>query len=221
MWANTSNDAGTPETGGAPSTTLPMMLRRRATLVGRAALSAAMGLPNVEEARYVLSSRHGELNRTLSILRCLVLKEPVSPADFSMSVHHGLAGLLSIALQNSKGHTAISAGPESFCYGLLEAAVCIVESPAEPVILIYYDEKPDTLFPSSSGSSGAAAPIVAALCLGHAATNDGPVISMKTSELDDGQTSESLVRDFLAFLLGGDDSLKLRGDRLSWEWSPG
>ena len=146
IWANAVTDDRSADVGYAPSGDLTMMLRRRATSVGRSALGAAMGLPRVGEARYILSSRHGELNRTVSILKCLADAEPVSPADFSMSVHNGLAGLLSIATKNTNGHSAVSAGPESFCYGLLEAAACLAEKPDEPVILIHYDERPDASF---------------------------------------------------------------------------
>ena len=94
------NVGGAEDCGFLPSGNIPMMLRRRATPVGRAALGAAMGLPHVNDARFILASRHGELARTASILKCLVECEPVSPADFGMSVHHGLSGLLSIATKN-------------------------------------------------------------------------------------------------------------------------
>ena len=220
-WADAASDDSSGNAGYAPPGTIPMMLRRRATSVGRAALEAAMGLPGVGDARYILSSRHGELNRTMSILASLDEAGPVSAADFSMSVHHGLVGLLSIATKNTKGHSAVSAGPESFCYGLLEAAACFAENPDEPVILIHYDEKPDTPLSSLFAKPEKAEPIIAALCLGDRTLGDGPEISMKSSAQGDGPMSESLVLDFLRFLLSGEDTLKSRGRRLTWEWNRG
>jgi len=40
----------------------------------------------------------------------LVAGEGVSPAEFTLSVHHALVGLLSIAQSNRRGHTALAAG---------------------------------------------------------------------------------------------------------------
>ena len=77
---------------------------------------AASAMPDVETARYVLSTRHGELARTISIIDTLNDEEELSPTEFSMSIHHGLTGLLSIAKKNTGGHSAIAAGPENFWF---------------------------------------------------------------------------------------------------------
>jgi hypothetical protein len=220
-WADAATGSDSIQDIYAEPGDLPMMARRRATPVGRKALGAAMALPGIGEARFILSSRHGELNRSLAILTCLAGSEPVSPADFSMSVHHGLVGVLSIAVKNTRGHSAVSAGPESFCYGMMEAAACLAENPGEPVILVHYDEKPDTSFPSLSAKSQNTEPVVAALSLGAARPDDGAVISVKLSARDEGPSSDSLVLDFLRFLQSGAGSLKSRGSRLTWEWVRG
>lgn len=217
-WAG-QNSPGSPASAGyEASTDLPMMLRRRATPVGRAALGAAMGLPAVKEARYILSSRYGELDRTASILSSLVDKEPVSPADFSMSVHHGLAGLLSIALKNTRGHGAVAGGGESFCYGLLEAASCIASRPKEPVILIHYDECPESAFAAQIDDPAGIGAIVAAVCLCEKTHQDGIAMTMETRARDDGPSTDSHALDFLRFVLTDTKSSASRGNRLSWEW---
>ena len=217
-WAKVGSGDGTAGFGYVPPGDLSMMLRRRATPLGRTALGAAMGMPKAGAARYILSSRHGELSRTVSILTCLADAEPVSPADFGMSVHHGLVGLLSIAMKNTRGHSAVSAGQESFCYGLLEASACIAENPDEPVILIHCDEKPDNAFAPLIPEQERTGPIVAALCLGERSVGDGLNISMKTSAQGNGSMSKSHVLDFLQFVLSGADLLKSRGHRQTWEW---
>ncbi len=104
-----------------------MLLRRRVSPLGQHALRAVWGLPESETARLVFASRHGEFGRTLSILDALVSDEGVSPADFTLSVHHALAGLLSIVRKNRQGHTAVAAGSESFFFGLLDALLCLNE----------------------------------------------------------------------------------------------
>ena len=105
-----------------------MMLRRRATPLGQKIIGSALALESaVRDGRYVFASRHGEMSRTIRVLSDMAAGDPPSPAEFSMCVHHGLAGLLSIHAGNRKGHTALAAGADSFGYGLLEAAACLAE----------------------------------------------------------------------------------------------
>ncbi len=72
IWAG-QDDAGAAD--DTPMPTLPMMLRRRATPVGQKALGAALACSGVAEARYVLASRHGEFDRTVTILPSLAAGE--------------------------------------------------------------------------------------------------------------------------------------------------
>jgi len=118
----------------------PVMLRRRISRLGRQGLRAAWGLPEKDHARLIFSSRHGEFSRTLSIMDSIAAGTEVSPADFTLSVHHALAGLLSIATHNTEGHTAVSAGDESLFCALLEGAVCQQERPETPILVAHYDE---------------------------------------------------------------------------------
>jgi hypothetical protein len=120
--------------------TLPLLLRRRVTALGQMAFRAALDLSAIDYARFIFCSRHGEFQRTLNILTALATREPVSPAEFSLSVHNALAGLLSIAKHNTAGHTAIAAGSDSFQAGLIEAASCLIDQPDQPVLLVYYDD---------------------------------------------------------------------------------
>src|SRR5262249_61026398 len=90
---------------------VPLMPRRRRTALGQKMIASALACGEAAlTGRYVLASRHGEFSRTLGILRSLAARELPSPAEFSMSVHNGLAGLLSIHSGNTRGHTALAAG---------------------------------------------------------------------------------------------------------------
>ncbi len=120
--------------------TLPALLRRRVSILGQNALRAAWNWEEAAVARFVFASRHGEFQRTLAILDGLARGDAMSPAEFTFSVYHTLAGLLSIARKNRCGHSTISAGRESLLCGLLEAAACLSEEPGKPVVLIYFDE---------------------------------------------------------------------------------
>src|SRR5262249_34348958 len=113
-WA--SGAAPSPATDS--SEPVPSLLRRRVTPIAQRALRAAFSLAH-GETRYVFCSRHGEFRRTLGLLQSIARREESSPAEFSLSVHNALVGLLSIATGNHAGHTAIAAGPDSFGFGLV------------------------------------------------------------------------------------------------------
>ncbi|WP_417797590.1 beta-ketoacyl synthase chain length factor [Terasakiella pusilla] len=123
-----------------PVKDLPMMLRRRLSRLGRMMMRVSHDVDPQDQAAVVFSSRYGESAQTVTLLQSLSLSEPLSPANFSMSVHNGLAGLLSIATKNTKPHTAISAGKGSFCAGLLEACALLSSGQEGRVLLVHCDE---------------------------------------------------------------------------------
>nr|WP_158240595.1 beta-ketoacyl synthase chain length factor [Telmatospirillum siberiense] len=212
LWAGTGSDTGPgPADGSAP---VPMLLRRRVGALGQQALRAAWSMPQSASARLVFASRHGEFPRTLSIMDSLAAGEPVLPADFTLSVHHALAGLLSIARSNHHGHTAIAAGRDSFGCGLLEAAACLAEKPDEPVLFVYYDEQLPSPF-SDFDEDGA--PLAVALTL---AAGGGSSIGLTLSARPaDMPVSRTPAEDFLRFLLDRAPSAASPGERHLWRWT--
>lgn len=194
---------------------LPGSMRRRATPLGRRALAVAWSLAPEQNTRFIFSSRHGEYARTFSMLQTLAKEDTVSPADFSMSVHHALAGVMSIAMGNRKGHTALAAGPDTFGYGLMEAAVCLSERPSEPVLLLHYDEPlPDAYAGFDDDHAGA----VLALSL-RPPRGPGDIEVEATPEMAKapGQP-EDIASAFLAFLRSSEPEAACRGDRMMWRW---
>ena len=196
----------------------PAALRRRATPLGQKLLAAALSLEDVTEARYVLSSQHAEFARVPALLDVIRRREAVSPADFSMSVHHGLAGLLSIATHSRRGHSAISAGSESFCYGLLEVAACLAEGHDRRVIQLHYDEDPGDGFGALVPEWERGSSIVLALACATATSGCGIPIQMGMRTRV-GQTARSgHALRFLDFVRSDIASAVSFGDRMVWEW---
>lgn len=188
---------------------LPLALRRRATALGQRALKTALSvLPPDVSPRYVLSSRHGEITRTVGLLTSLAEADEVSPAEFSMAVHHGLAGLLSIHTGNRQGHTAIAAGADSFGYGLIESAAIVAES-GKPVLHLHFDEPlPDMYAPVAGDPDD---DTILALRLDPAA---GEAFALdRVPRRTDG--TESLAAGFVEFLRSGARD----GGSGAWRWS--
>ena len=133
--------AGLPPPPSQPPDPPPAVLRRRITGIGQRALQAAWSLPASHDAPIVFASRDGECARTISILDTLDHPDRFSPADFSLSVHHALAGLLSIARGNHAAHSSVAAGRDSLWCGVLEAASrCLADAPGTTVLLAYHAE---------------------------------------------------------------------------------
>lgn len=194
-----------------PVKPLPASLRRRITPIGRRVLEAAWMLCaglEAEAPRIVLSSRHGEYARTLGLLQSLAEGEDVSPAEFSLAVHHGLAGLLSIATGNRAGHTAIAAGGDTLGAALTEAAACLASGDSR-VLLLHFDEAPP---PDYAAAGGGSEPAVAfALLLGA-----GGVPLHLDMENASAPTAALYPEHIAAVLRGETDAAGLGGERHRW-----
>lgn len=198
--------------------TVPMMLRRRATPIGQKVMGAALACQEAASARYVVASRHGEYDRTVAIFTSLAAREAPSPAEFSMSVHNGLAGLLSIHTGNKLGHVAVAAGEDSFAYGLVEAALCLAEEPDTPVLLLYYDAPLPAGYEPFRSPSEAELPVIVALTLGKA--EEAAAISCAWMPADPGASVPgNQAVAFMRWLLSGAPDGECAGERVTWRWS--
>lgn len=214
-WASASVVA--PEESAEPMPTLPMMLRRRVTSIGQKAMGAALACQGTNSARYVIASRHGEYDRTMDIFTSLAEKEAPSPAEFSMSVHHGLAGLLSIHTANRLGHVAVSAAQDSFAFGMMEAALCLAEDPATPVLLVYYDPPLPDAYDRFRAASEAELPTVLALRM--EAAHEARISFQWQPTKPSPELTDSQALRFLRWLLTDAPRAECRGERMIWRWS--
>ena len=189
----------------------PVLLRRRVSALGQQALRAAWHVQEDRRMPLVFASRNGELDRTLSIMQALTNETPVSPADFSLSVHHALAGLLSIASENRGGHIAVAAGRDSLWLGLVEAFATLKEAQNEAVLLVYYDDKlpaPYDRFSSEDDET-------IALALEIKAGASGTVLQLAAGPALPGMPEPRPGERLMDILLGG-GSVSLRGEMRSW-----
>lgn len=197
---------------------VPMMLRRRTTGLGRKMIGGALACgETARTGRYVLASRHGEFSRILGILKCLAARELPSPAEFSMSVHNALPGLLSIHTGNTHGHTAVAAGLDTFGFGLMEAAACLAERPYEPVLYFFGDEPLPGEF-NTFGKDDIDLPLVIALALRTPNADEEGIVFDAVPRSAGSPPSTAAAIDFLRFLLSGEESAVSEGMRMTWIW---
>ncbi|MEJ2760943.1 MAG: beta-ketoacyl synthase chain length factor [Gammaproteobacteria bacterium] len=101
---------------------IPTLLRRRLNMLGRACATEIMRhIHDGDNLPIVFCSRHGDIERTFGILTDLARNEPVSPMNFSLSVHNAIAGVISIHLGISANISSIAALEEGLVPVLLEA----------------------------------------------------------------------------------------------------
>ncbi|WP_205074045.1 beta-ketoacyl synthase chain length factor [Parvibium lacunae] len=102
------------------------MVRRRLSTYGRASLACLNDLQSRCQAALsmpmVFASRHGDLTRTVEMLEAIARQEPLSPTNFGLTVHNAVAGLAAIIKANQQPSVALSAGRDTFWFGLIEAA---------------------------------------------------------------------------------------------------
>lgn len=121
---------------------LPAMQRRRLSYLARMAF--AVGWPLAEGLKdlpLVFISRHGETPRTFDILSDLANEQPLSPTQFSLSVHNAVIGLWSIMRGETCEMTALAAAGDGFEQGVVEAAGLLHDG-APAVLLIVAEEQP-------------------------------------------------------------------------------
>lgn len=196
--------------------TTPASLRRRISPASQQALNAAWKLLPKGSARIIFSSRHGEFKRTLSLFESLAESGEVSPADFTLSVHHVLTGMLSIAQENRCGHIAVAGGTESFCYGFLEALVCLHENPTEPVLFIHCEEPLPAPFTEFEAPNQ---PTVAIALLLAAQNTDNHYSLQIQPGTKSAVVAHSHALDFLNFFDGNATELISYGERMAWRWN--
>ncbi|WP_448653272.1 beta-ketoacyl synthase chain length factor [Pseudomonas fluorescens] len=127
---------------------LPAMQRRRLSRLARMAFSVGWPLAEGrEDLPLVFISRHGETPRTLDILSDLANEQPLSPTQFSLSVHNAVIGLWSILRNETSEMTALAAAGDGLEHGMLEAAALLNEG-APAVLLVITEEQPPAAYAS-------------------------------------------------------------------------
>lgn len=132
-----------PASDAAPDVSfLPAMQRRRLSRLARMAFSVAWPLAEGHQGLpLVFVSRHGETPRTVDILSDLAANQPLSPTQFSLSVHNAIIGLWSIMRGETSEMTALAAAGDGLEHGMLEAAALLDEG-ASAVLLVVTEEQP-------------------------------------------------------------------------------
>lgn len=126
-----------------PATIIPASQRRRLPSFSRDVLRAA--LPLLQEApncTVVLSSPHGDLTSTVTLLSDIARREVLSPSLFGLSVHNAPTGALSLMLEQPGDQISLAGDDATLAAGLTEAYARLAsQSGVSQILLIHADER--------------------------------------------------------------------------------
>jgi hypothetical protein len=191
---------------------LPALQRRRLSRLARMAFHVAWPLAEAcGPMPLVFASRHGETPRTLAILSDLAHDEPLSPTQFSLSVHNAIIGLWSIQRGDTSEMTALAAEGDGLEQAMLEAATLLGEG-APGVLLIVAEETPPELY--RPYIDDVPFPYAVALLL-----RPGREWQLKLAEGSGPRAEWPHALELVRALSGDLDSLQHHWKRRQWHWS--
>ena len=214
-WANWARDPHELESSDAqPDVSfLPAMQRRRlsrlARMVFAVATPLAAGHPPMP---LVYASRHGETARTFAILNDLASDEPLSPTQFSLSVHNAIIGLWSIQQKDTSEMTALAAEGDGLEHAVLEAALLLAEGAPEVLVVVAEDQPPGVYAPWISDVSF---PYAVALLLKPGGTWH---LSLEATEPTLPRAPHPHAITLVRALLNGEPTLQNRWGSRQWNW---
>jgi Beta-ketoacyl synthase, N-terminal domain len=196
---------------------VPKLLHRRLSPLAKAIFNVAEPcLRDGKALPVVFSSAHGEICKSLVMLQTIQAGQELSPTAFSLSVHNAIAGLFSIAFNNSQEITVIAPGLEGIAPAFIEALGMLNEG-ADAVLVILYDEPIADFYPIAPFKLTLSFPCVLGLRI--ALTGNGLALTLcrSTQSRDDGEHPVQLLA-LIRFLLADARSLSLGNRGLGWAW---
>ena len=139
----TAEDFGAAE----PATVIPAAQRRRLPSFSRDVLRVALPLlRDNQHCPVVLSSPHGDLASTVTLLTDIAKREVLSPSLFGLSVHNAPSGALSLMLDRPGDQISIAGEETSLAAGLTEAYARLATQGVPSILLIHADERVPSVY---------------------------------------------------------------------------
>jgi hypothetical protein len=196
---------------------VPKLLARRLSPLARAVFNVASAVVGQRHAMPVIfSSAHGEICKSLEMLKIIQSGEPLSPTAFSLSVHNAIAGLFSIAHENRQEITVLAPGIEGIAPAFVEGLGLLQEG-AESVLLLLYDEPIADFYPVAPFNLNCVMPCAVALLLSQEGEGSHMALTRSGQLSEDGEQPAQLLA-FLNFLLADSPILTLGNRGHCWTW---
>jgi Beta-ketoacyl synthase, N-terminal domain len=196
---------------------VPNNLKRRLSPLAKTVFCALSQCNTMKDnIAVVFSSTHGELAKSLDMIKSIEAGEEISPTAFSLSVHNAIAGLFSIVFGNTSEVTVLAPGEDGIASAFLETLGLLQEGAPE-VLMVFYDEPLPEFYPSEPFQLSTDSRSAVALKI----TKDGDGLAIQFRR--DGQcgyVGEQAVQLplLIEFLSGSSAQLQIKTPRQSWHW---
>ncbi len=209
-----------PQEHGLEISDIPAMKRRRMSFLTKMAFHSALKSASSSEKdlNLVFASQHGELQRTVKILKSLAQSGEVSPTDFSMSVHNTAVGLYSILTKNHAPATSVAAGDDSFGFGLMESVNLLYRYPQKSTLFVYFDDSLPEPLAHLPRQQNRRVSIALLLKNSEENTTSFRVSPRDIHEAGESSASLTMAESFLQFFLGQNVISQYQTRRYLWEW---
>jgi hypothetical protein len=196
---------------------VPVMQRRRLSPLTKIAFDVAFSQEITATAPMVFASRHGDLHKTLELLRDVVQQQPLSPTQFALSVHNAIAGQFSIFTQHQAEHSSVSAGDSTLHFAVMEAVAMLDADDCPEVLVVYADQPVPDVYKGFTGQP--AVPVAMALLI---SINQGMAVSLRHSAVPVSGADAALTADeadlLHMFLQSGATNCSITASRACWQW---
>jgi hypothetical protein len=207
-----------------PCKQVPEILRRRCTFVTRMVLETSLDVFSGTEVasdstQTVFCSRHGESQLLGSLLHDIHSEIPLSPTQFSNSVHHTATGYFDLVTKNKQTSRTISAGMSSFVIGYLEAVGLLKVKPDRACLLVIADEIPPQPFAQGLKQPWDF-PFALAWLLELAKSNDQDAYRLARSKSSEScNFNDEPALSFLRWFIKEEERCTLKTPNWSWTWT--
>lgn len=196
---------------------VPNNMKRRLSPLAKTVFCAVSQCDGINDRiPVVFSSTHGELAKSLDMIKLIEAGEDISPTAFSLSVHNAIAGLFSIVYGNTSEVTVLASGEDGIASAFLEALGLLQEGALE-VLMVFYDEPLPEFYPAEPFQLSADSSCAVALKITKG--GDGLAIQFRRDGRCgyDGEQPVQLPL-LIQFLSGSGTQLQIKTPRQSWHW---
>ena len=205
-----------------PLTEVPALQRRRIDRLGRMAIQTVYGCQGQADDGSVpilFASRHGDVARSVTLLKALAGGEALSPTVFGLSVHNAIAASHSIVTGGRGNYQALAGGCGTAEAACVEAAGLLADGAPEVKLVCY--EAP---LPRDYAAYADEPQAVYAWCWRIAPIGRGGTGLQlhwgdpKAASAASAGRSLPHGLDVHRFLLSGDAALSLSDGAVTWHW---
>lgn len=196
---------------------IPAMARRRMSQLTKMAFQTAIAVEPENTIPCIFASRHGDLHKTVELLKAIAVSDDLSPTQFALSVHNAISGQYSIFTLNNADMNAIAGGANSLHYAVLEAASRLTtEENLTEILVVYADEPVPDLYRQFCAEPAVAQSLAVLL-----SKDSGDKVSFSYRNADEQETESDPLLSLQRFLSKEADYLEIQQGQKCWIWHRG